>query len=431
VGHLQQWRWSSGALRLAVAVLLVWVLGACSGDGESTDGGGGDTGVEITMWTRAATQAQSQRLVDAYNASHENQVQLTAVPTDNYAPRIAAAAGSRDLPDIFAADVIFAPNYTSQGLYMDITDRIQELPFADALAPAHMELGTYEDRMYTVPHTLDLSVLFYNKSLYEQAGLDPEAPPTTLEEFAEHARAIRQKVGGDTYGSFFGGSCGGCFVFTMWPSVWAAGEEVMNEDGAESTINNPAMAATFQTYRDLFAEGAVPPNAKTEQGPTWTGFFPKGNIGVMPMPSTTLGQMPDSFETGVAPIPGPDGGESTFVGGDVLGISATSENADAAWDFIAWTLSEKAPAETMAKHRDVVARTDLADNKYSREDPRVVLINGLVEKGRTPYALRFNETYNDPQSPWVEVARNAIFGPDDVATALREGEEALTASLAQ
>jgi multiple sugar transport system substrate-binding protein len=118
-----------------------------------------------------------KRLVDAYNAGHKNKVKLTVVETDNYQPRIAAAAGAKQLPDVFAADVIFVPNYTSQGLFLDITDRVNALPFKDALAPSHMKLGTFEDRLDTVPHTLDLSVLFYNKGLYQQAGLDPEKPP--------------------------------------------------------------------------------------------------------------------------------------------------------------------------------------------------------------------------------------------------------------
>ena len=268
---------------------------------------------------------QSERLVKAYNDSHKNQVELTVIPTDNYQARVAAAAGGKNLPDVFASDVIYAPNYTSQGLYLDITDRIDSLDFADALAPAHMRLGTYEDAKYTVPHTLDLSVLFWNKDLYKKAGLDPETPPTTMKEFAEHAKTIREKVGGKTYGTFFGGNCPGCFVFTFWPSVWAAGGDIMNEDGTESTIDDPNMAATFEIYNDLVKDDVVAPGDKTEAGPTWTGVFPKGNIGVMPMPSTTLGLMPEGMDIGVAPIPGPDGGESTFVGGDVVGIGATTE----------------------------------------------------------------------------------------------------------
>ncbi|MFI6481153.1 ABC transporter substrate-binding protein [Nonomuraea sp. NPDC050663] len=366
----------------------------------------------ITMWTRAATQAQSERLVKAYNSSHKNQVKLTVIPTDNYQPRIAAAAGAKQLPDIFAADVIFVPNYTSQGLFLDITDRVNALPFKQGLAPSHMKLGTLDGKFYTLPHTLDLSVWFWNKDLYTKAGLDPEQGPKSLKEFAQHAATIDEKLGkdGKVSGTFFGGNCGGCYVFTFWPSVWAAGGQVMDEQGTTSLNDQPAMTEVFKIYRDLYDKGATGATAKEEQGPTWTGFFPEGEIGVMPMPSTTLGLMPADMKIGVAPIAGPDGGESTFVGGDSVGISSTTKNADAAWEFLSWSVSDEAQVEVMAKNKDVLARTDLASNKYSSADDRVVLINSLVAKGQTPFALRFGQTFNDPQGPWLRLAREAVFG---------------------
>jgi multiple sugar transport system substrate-binding protein len=392
--------------------VLALTAAACGGGGGAGGATPADGPVTITMWTRAATQTQTERLVQAYNSSHKNQVKLTVIPTDNYQPRIAAAAGAKQLPDVFAADVIFVPNYTSQGLFMDVTDRIAALPYKDKLAPSHMKLGTLDGKQYTLPHTLDLSVWFWNKDLYEKAGLDPEQGPKTLKEFARHATTIHDKLGkdGKVHGTFFGGNCGGCYVFTFWPSVWAAGAQVMNDDGTASLNDQPVMTEVFRIWRELYEKKATGPTAKEEQGPTWTGFFPKGEIGVMPMPSTTLGLMPKEMKIGVTPIAGPDGGESTFVGGDSVGVSATSEHADAAWEFLSWTVSDDAQIEVMAKNKDVLARTDLADNKYSAEDPRVVLINSLVAKGQTPYALRFGQTYNDPQGPWLRLAREAVFG---------------------
>lgn len=429
-------------VRAAAVFAVAGLLAAgCGGDDDDSDDAGtdtpaetdGDTGVDLTMWTRSATQEQSQQLVDAYNDSHENQVELTVVPNDSYNQQVASAAGAGELPDIFAADVVFVPNFVQQGLYLDVTDRIDALPYADDLAPSHIETGTQDGAKHVVPHTLDLSVLFYNKDLYEQAGLDPETPPTTLAELAEHARKIRE-LGDDIYGTFWGGDCGGCYVFTYWPSIWAADGEVMNEDGTESTIDSPEAVEVFEIYRSLWEDGVVEPTAINETGDQWTGFFPSGTIGVMPMPSTTLGSTLEALGddvVGVAPIPGPDGGESTFVGGDSVGISSTSDEADAAWNFIEWTLSEDAQVEVVAKNADIVARTDLADNQYSAEDDRVVLINELVGVGRTPLALNFNQTYNDPAGPWLGVTRAALFGDDSVQDALSEGQETLTASLSE
>ncbi|SEF14085.1 ABC transporter substrate-binding protein [Jiangella alba] len=426
------------ATTAVTAAVLALVMSACGGGDDDTDtadsGGdsspesladGVDDGSTITMWTRAATEAQSQRLVDAYNAGHENQVELTVIPTDDYLPRVGTAAGAGELPDVLSLDVVFVPQFTTAGAYLDITDRIDALPFADDLAQSHIDVGTLDGAKYVVPHTMDLSVLFYNKNLYEQAGLDPEAPPTTMQEFAEHARAI-DALGGDVSGTFFGGNCGGCYVFTWWPSIWASGADVMNEDGTESFLAEPEAQAVYDVWKGLVDDDIVAAGTQDEAGPTWTGVFPEGNIGVMPMPSTTLGLMPDTFETGVAPIPGVDGGESTFVGGDAVGISSNSEVPDAAWNFIAWTLGDEAQVEVLAQNRDVVARTDLASNEYSDQDPRLVTINEVAGVGRTPYSMRFGETFNDPQGPWLPLVRNYVFGD---GSTLEQDNEAVDASL--
>lgn len=417
----------------AASIALVLAASACGGDDDGNDGGSGgssnplgvDDGTTLTMWTRSATETQSQLLVDAYNATHENQVNLTVYPVDEYLGRVGTAAGAQELPDLVSLDVVFVPQFTTAGALQDITDRIDALPFAGDLAQSHIEVGTLDGRKYVVPHTMDLSVLFYNKQLYEQAGLDPEQPPTTLVEFAEHARAINE-LGDDIYGTFFGGNCGGCYVFTWWPSIWADGAEVMNAEGTESLLADPAAVAVYDVWKGLVEDGAVAPGFEDEPGATWVSYFPEGNIGVMPMPSTQLGLMPEDMDIGVAPIPGVNGGGSTFVGGDSIGIAANSEASDQAWNFIAWTLSDEAQIEVVAKNHDVVFRTDLASNQYSDQDERLVTINEVAAVGRTPYALRFGETFNDPQGPWLPLVRNYVLGD---GTTLVEDNDAVNDSL--
>ncbi|MFF7534153.1 ABC transporter substrate-binding protein [Streptomyces bobili] len=422
----------TGAVALLAAASLVTACG--SGDGGSGGGGGGgaadadgvDDGATLTMWTRAATRPQSEALVKAYNAGHKNKIELTVVPTDDYQAKVGAAAGSKDLPDLFASDVVFVPNYTSNGLFADLTDRVDALPFAEKLAQSHIKAGTYEDKKYVVPHTLDLSVLFYNKDLYRKAKLDPDKPPTSLSEWDRQARAV-DALGGDVNGTFFGGNCGGCGVFTWWPSIWAAGDDVLNKEGTEAELSSDTARKVYDTYRGWVKDDIVAPGAREETGTTWTGVFPEGKVGVMPMPSTSLGLMPHSLDLGVAPIPGPDGGRSTFVGGDAIGISATSRSADQAWNFLAWSLGDEAQVEVVAAHKDVVARTDLASNKYSKADPRLVTINELVADGRTPYALKFGQTFNDPNGPWLKLMRDAVFGD---GSSIDKDNDAVSASLA-
>ena len=126
-------------VRAAAVFAVAGLLAAgCGGDDDDSDDAatdtpaaenGGDTGVDLTMWTRSATQEQSQQLVDAYNESHENQVELTVVPNDDYVAKVGAAAGSGGLPDLFAADIVYVPNWVQQGLFQDISANIDGLPF--------------------------------------------------------------------------------------------------------------------------------------------------------------------------------------------------------------------------------------------------------------------------------------------------------------
>jgi multiple sugar transport system substrate-binding protein len=369
---------------------------------------GTDDGKTITMWTRAATQFQATALVAAYNATHKNQVNLTIVPTDDMQAKVGAAAGAGSLPDIISGDVVFMPNWTSQGLFTDITSKISALPFASTLASGPIKASTTAGKAYGVPFIMDLSVWVYNKDLFTKAGLDPNKPPTTLKEFDTDARAVN-KLGGSVKGSFFGGNCGGCEVFTWWPSIWADGQQVMSADGTSSMLNSDEAKAVYAIYAGEFKDGIVAASSKTETGPTWVSFFPKGNIGIMPYPGSLLGSIPSTVNFGVAPIAGLNGGQSTFVGGDAVGITANSKVSDEAWNFLAWTLSDYAQVEIVAKGGNIVARSDLANNKYAAADPRTVTVAQVAAKGVTPLAKNFGQTFNDPNGPWLVLTRDAVF----------------------
>ena len=417
------------AAGLVGAALVLAAAGACSND-PGTENTSPDDGSVLTLWTRAATESVSKAYAEAYNATHQNKVEVTAYPNEEYPAKLASAAGARALPDLFGADVVFAPQYASQGMWADITEQFTASGVKDKVSPGHVKAGTWDGKSYAVPHTIDMSVLLYNKDLYTQAGLDPEKPPTSLQEFAEHARAI-DALGGDINGTYFGGNCGGCIEFTFWPSVWASGGNVINADGTAATVDSQAMKDVFAVYRGLYEEGVAAPASKDEAGPTWLGALTSGNIGIAPGPSVWLADYEKAgINVGVAAIPGLTGGRSTFIGGDAIGIGATSEKAAQAWDFLQWTMSEEAQVEVIAKNKGVPVRTDLAENKYSAQDPRIVLINSIVADGVTPYAKNFNASFNDPQSPWLATCRGALFEPDP-NKALAEGNTAITESLQQ
>lgn len=422
--------------RLRVAAVAITLLTAASlalagcsanstpSSSPSAAANGVDDGTQLTAWTRSGTKTQSQALVNAYNASHKNHVTLTIIPDDNYQAKVGSAAGSGSLPDLFSSDIVYLPNYTSKGLFADLTARIKAVPYASSLNKAQINAGTYKGKKFVMPSVVDASVIFYNKDLYTKAGLDPEKPPTTLAEWATQAKAISALGLPGVSGTYFGGTCAGCMAFTLWPSIWASGGTVMNAAGPSATFDSTEAKGVFAAYRGFVASAGA--GTKGETGATWTAPFADGKVGLMPMPGSILGTMPKS--TGVSGIPGVNGGESSFVGGDGIGIAASSKHQDAAWNYLAWTETKAAQVEVIAKSGGLVTRSDFANNSYSSADPRVVKINQLVAEGQTPSALNYGAAFNDANGPWLTLFRNQVFGD---ASKLTADNSAISAVLAK
>ena len=414
---------------IAATLLVTTGLAAC---GDDDEGGSStpDDGSEITMWVRAATDQFSQRLVDGYNATHKNKVKLTIIPTDQYLPKVGAAAGSKSLPDILASDVVYTPNYTKQGLFKDISADIKALPFASALAKSHLDVASYKGKTYAVPHKLDSSVMFYNKDLYKKAGLDPEKPATNFDEILAHARKINT-LGGDVKGFYLAGNCGGCWVYTGFPYAWADGKPTLNEDGTKFDFDNDTYRRIFGLYKTMIDENLVPTATKTEDGSTWAAQFVAGKIGILPLGSPIVSDLlkQKTFEWGVAALPAPGGGKtSTFIGGDVAGISATSKKPTQAWDFLKWSLEENAQVEIITKNGDLPGRTDLSGNKYTAGDPRTKLIAEGLKNGFTPFALPFGDLFNNPNGPWLAAVRGALY-TNDMDKSIKEGQQKIQSAL--
>lgn len=403
-------------LLLTLGILGLATTVACGGAAEaptSENSANPDDGSQLTMWVRS-DGSSTKALVEAYNKTHQNQVKLTIIPGETYQQKVGAAAGSKSLPDILAADVVYSPNYVEQGLLLDVTDKVAALPFKADLAPAHVTAVSKDDRAYGVPHIVDLSLVLYNKDLYAKAGLDPEQPPKTFEEMYTHGKAIRE-LGGDTYGFYLAGNCAGCNSYTLMPYLAAAKQPPLSDDGKTAALDTPAMREVTALYKRMLDEDIAPKGAATETGATWDAGFQAGKVGILPGGSFSfLNLKKAKFDWGVASLMAPDGSASSgFVGGDVVSVTSTSKYPEQAWNFIEWTLSEEAQVEVLAKRGVFTSRVDLADNQYFADDPRLVASVKSLADGYTPKALAYGEIFNAANGPWLAGLRAIIVNGAD------------------
>src|SRR5581483_724720 len=163
----------------------------------------------------------------------------------------------------------------------------------------------------------DLSVLWYNKTLFKKAGLDPNQPPTTYAEILSDAQKIN-KLGHGISGFSFAGDCQGCLGFTAQPGIWAAGQHLTNGPIGNQTAdiaNNDPLKQTLELYHTLWSQHLVPPADRAQQGPTWGQDFVRGKVGILPGGyGLVVNIVSPAMKTQIAdtPLPGPNGGYSTF-----------------------------------------------------------------------------------------------------------------------
>lgn len=414
---------------IAAAALIV-PLAACGGSGnggtataEGIPAKGTDDGTEITLWTRSPLERQAKNVVEAYNKSHKNQVKLEIIPNDDMEGKVGGASQTDSLPDILAGDVVRIPYWASEGIFTDITKQIDGLDNKADLQQGHIEAGTVDGAEYTLPFITDVSVMVWNKTLYKEAGLDPEQGPKSIAEFTEQAKKVAALNKDGVAGSYLAGQSGGALVFDLFPSVWADGESVMNKDGSEATLDNDSMKGVLEAYKELAnTTNGLGAGSKEETGATWTAPFANGKIGVMPYPNTSTTALFDAekdggFEVGVAPIPGTkEGKTSTFLGGDAMGISKDSKHVAQAWNFLYWLMQSDAQKEVFADQGDTASNIQTLKTAYKDADPRIQTINSVIidGNGQTPKSPAFNEAFNAAGSPWQLLVQNAVWGSGDL-----------------
>ncbi|RVK12411.1 ABC transporter substrate-binding protein [Sinorhizobium meliloti] len=366
----------------------------------------------ISMWVRSGIGDSFKEVVKAYNAGHENKVELTEVPFAELVQKYATAIAGGQAPDALSLDLIYTPAFAAAGQLEDLTDWSKALPYFNSLSPSHVKLGTYEDKIYGLPLTVETSIFAWNKDLYEKAGLDPEKAPKTWQEITANAEKIRA-LGGDTYGFYFsGGGCGGCMIFTFTPLTWGAGADILSADGKTATLDTPQMRKAVDIYRNMVEKDLVPAGAASDNGVNFLSFT-NGKIGQQSLGAFAIGtlvtQHPE-IDFGVTLIPGVDGKPSSFAGGDNF-VTKGTPRLEEVKEFLEYTYSPEGQ-KIMAKFGSLPTRGDIANEVLEGLDPRLKVGMEAIAVAQTPYTLQFNDLINSANGPWATFTNAAIYGDD-------------------
>jgi multiple sugar transport system substrate-binding protein len=424
---------------VAATAAATLALAACSSSGGSSGSSGSPKtfGVNATgtvhFWARQATDGPAKALVKEFNATHKKlKVVLHLTPPNDDTSQLATAIRAGSPPDVVGLNDIDVPTFSHENALMDLTQYVNALPYKSALSPGHLRLATIGSKYYGVPYLADLSVLWYNKKLFSEAGLNPNDPPTNYAEIMTDAKKI-SALGHGIYGFSFAGNCQGCLGFTMLPSLWANGVHMISGPLGNQTANvasDAPLKTMLADYRTLWANKEVPVNDQTQNGLTWGADFEAGKVGILPGDYGFATAMKDPTEFADAPLPGVTGNSySTFDGGDDFVIPAGASNPSGAWEFIKWVL-EPAQQVQYPSLGDTPIRTDILTPAFAAKNPYDAVALKALAKGSVEYTLAYDAVYNEPGSPWFKMFEDAVYS-GNLSGGISEGQSGIASTLQQ
>lgn len=404
-------------LSLGLAGSAALVLAACGNGGSEATGESGagsetadETGseeasgdkVQLEMWSfwgEGARRDAIESALEEFNTSQDEiEVEYVYQPWGDVWTKSLAAIAAGDPPDIIVQDI----NSVQQRADAQQATNIQEFidqedeDLQSRFYPQLWDTVIHEDEAYALPFNTDTHVLFYNKDLFEEAGLDPEAPPATWAELEEMARTLDVQ-NGDTWDRF-----GFYPRWNLGADIWA-----LNADGGTSwfdeegnvTINTPNKVAAMEwmlDWQDYYGRD----NINRYEAEFGQGVADPFISGLVAMRGQNINyylnlrdNAPEDFNFGVAPLPEFEEGSGnwTWGGGFVLEIPYGAQDPEASFEVMEYLTSTETQEEFGMNSFDIMANQEANENLMTHPD--------LSEEGQLMYEMAHQNFENTVITP--------------------------------
>ena len=265
--------------------------------------------------------------------------------------------------------------------------------------PGFMANSQTEGKTWGIPFQRSTIVMYYNKDLFKEAGLNPDAPPSTWEELVSQGKKLtKQDSSGQVTQWGLEIPSGGAFAYWLFQALTTPNDAIlMNQSGNDVYLDKPAVIEAVQFWHDLAYKHKIMPTGTTDWGTTPKDFL----VGKTAIMWTTTGNLTNvrknaKFDFGVAPMPkSKQGGSPTGGGNFYLFESATPEQQQAAYKFVKWMTSpENAAAWSIATGYVAVNKaaweTD-SMKKYVQEVPQALVARDQLDVAVAEFSTHDNQ----------------------------------------
>jgi len=290
---------------MAVVVATTAALGlAGCGSDSGSDSGGGNVSLDLLVPIYGdKTKPYWQDLVKAFQAKNKDiKVTLETQSWDDIYTVLDTKIQNNKAPDILELDAA-GPAYGSDDLLYKADEIVSKSTYTD-IVPSFIDSAKIKGTAYGVPSVASTRALFYNKTLFKQAGVTE--PPKTWDELLAAAKKIAA-LGNGTFGY---GMPLGSEEAQAETSIWAYGNGASWEKDGKMTINTPQAEEALTFMQKMIKEGATEPNPGATDRTPLIDVFIQGKIGMIEGLPPIVGQIKEkapNLDWAIAPSPTKDG----------------------------------------------------------------------------------------------------------------------------
>ncbi len=378
--------------------LLLVVISACgSGNGNTVDKNAGTSStenkddskqVEITFanWIAVedATKTVFEDLVATFEAANPNiKVKSIGIPFAQFKDQVLVNSAGGSAPDIMMSNQAFAPAFVGAGIVQPL-DELLGNEIIDDIVEASRTGATYNGKVMSMPWAPHPNALFWNKTLFAKAGLDPEKSPTTWAEVEEIATKIaalgNTEDGKPVYGIGIDNGSDSNSGSKFWIPYLSYGGNYLT-DGKLTFDQGTALEESLGFVQRMAAGKISPVGADTK---ILRGLFSTGSLGMFIdgdfgrnvfRTSSGKGEAFDK-EWGVTTVPvNKTGSSETVFTEHQLLISEQTKNPEAAAAFVKFLVSKEAMIMYHKSNGVMSARKSLAQLPEMNEDDYAKVFN--------------------------------------------------------
>ncbi|WP_123041979.1 ABC transporter substrate-binding protein [Cohnella candidum] len=350
-----------GKALLALSMAFGLVLTACGGGGNNSASGSPsadanspsasspsasasasapakDVKLRIGTWDGGDGLKQQQQIADNYQKLHPNvKISIESVP-DQYGTKLLTQIAGGQAPDIFQIGDGDVKMFMDKGALEDLTPYIQGQNGIDLndYYPNVLDVGKLGDKYYTMPKDYSDIGVYYNKKLFDAAGVPYPQAGWTWDQFYDTAKKLTKKEGSKY--TQWGVSLPGGWLRAILPLINAYGGSVISPDGNsfEGFMNSDGTVKALELYQDMYLKDHISPSNTESAAFKGVDLFGAGKVAMNVTgrwPVMDYEKNPD-LSFGVAPMPvGPSGAANTICYAG-YGLYSKSANKDEAWNYL-------------------------------------------------------------------------------------------------